>query len=74
MGFCIKCGERWKGLSVCHCTGCHRTFKGVLGFDRHRKKFTCLDPADIGMEMNEKGFWVKPMNKSARKAFKHALP
>lgn len=67
MGYCGVCKERWKGTSKAHCMGCHRTFKSVSGFDRHRRDFKCLDPADCGMLMKE-GIWARPMPESARLA------
>ncbi len=57
MGYCRKCNEKWTGLRVCHCTGCHRTFGGVDAFDRHRLSFKCVDPVDVGMRMDAKGHW-----------------
>jgi len=63
MGYCIKCKERWTGSGKAHCTGCHKTFRSVGGFDKHRRDFTCYDPADIGMEMDENGCWFTPMPK-----------
>jgi len=65
MGYCVKCREKWTGLSRAHCTGCHRTFNSVGAFDRHRVNFKCLDPVDLGMKMDEKGIWFKPMPKDA---------
>lgn len=37
--------------SNAHCAadGCHRTFGGITGFDRHRRGGECLDPAGLGM-------------------------
>ncbi len=49
MGFCVQCGERWKSLSWAHCTGCHRTFKSVSGFKKHRVDSGCKNPEDCGM-------------------------
>jgi len=66
MGFCRKCTERWVGVRAAHCTGCHRTFKSVWGFDKHRVGIICKHPMDLGMEMNEKGIWVKPNPKYGR--------
>lgn len=48
---CGGCATRWGGVSRCHCSGCHRTFAGLDGFDAHRRDVrgvgTCLDPAGI---------------------------
>lgn len=65
MGFCKKCNFRWLGVSAAHCTGCHRTFKSANAFDLHRRDFRCLDPMDLGMIMNDRGFWTKPMSEDA---------
>ena len=50
-----RCGARWAGVSAAHCAaeGCHRTFTGVNGFDRHRIGGTCTDPATLGMRIAE---------------------
>ena len=66
MGFCLKCKEKWTGANRCHCTGCHRTFHSVGGFDKHRKNFKCLDPIDLGMEMDEKGIWSTKMSETLK--------
>jgi hypothetical protein len=62
MGFCRMCREKWSGLAVAHCTGCHQTFKSVAALESHRKASTCLDPAEIGMAADEKGFWASRMS------------
>jgi hypothetical protein len=31
-----KCGSKWSGTTVEHCTACHRTFSGSTTGDRHR--------------------------------------
>jgi hypothetical protein len=72
MGYCIVCKERWTGMNRAHCTGCHRTFNSVGGFDKHRKDLKCLDPESIGMEMNEKGIWSTPMNEELKKRLGYA--
>lgn len=53
------CGARWSGLSSCHCSGCHRLFGGIGSFDRHRRNFTCADPASAGLRLNDRGVWVQ---------------
>lgn len=67
MGFCVKCRLRWGSRSWCHCTGCHRTFRSTGGFDKHRRDMVCIDPAEIGMEMDEKGCFYSPMNEETKK-------
>ena len=71
MGYCQKCGEKWRGLGAAHCSGCHRTFRSVGGFDAHRVQFACVDPEELGMEMNKEGVWRKPMPEEAKKAYKN---
>ena len=66
MGFCIKCSERWVGVSAAHCSGCHRTFKGVGAFDKNRVGFECRDPLGLGMECSDKGFWFSTMSETAK--------
>lgn len=44
-----------------HCkSGCHRTFGGVGGFDRHRRDGQCLDPATLGY-VERDGIWRLPL-------------
>lgn len=45
--------------SNAHCAadGCHRTFGGITGFDRHRRGGECLDPAGLGMHPDRRGVW-----------------
>jgi hypothetical protein len=50
------------------CTGCRQDFTGVTNFDAHqsftkegnRLVVVCADPADLGMEKNDRGQWGKP--------------
>lgn len=45
-----------------HCkSGCHRTFGGVGGFDRHRRDGQCLDPATLGY-VERDGIWRAPLS------------
>jgi hypothetical protein len=44
-----RCGARWSGLRVAHCSVCHVSFSGVNTFDRHRKDGACRTPAEMGM-------------------------
>ena len=60
MGFCRICGERFTGRNASHCSGCHRTFKSVGSFDKHRVNYGCVDPAELGMTINN-DLWCQPM-------------
>lgn len=44
-----RCGARWGGHNVSHCTSCHRTFSAVSTFDEHRNRKGCADPESLGM-------------------------
>lgn len=47
-----------------HCkSGCHRTFGGVGGFDRHRRDGQCHDPAGLGM-VERDGIWREPLSEA----------
>lgn len=61
MARCAECKETWTGKNRCHCSGCHRTFGGVGGFDRHRRDFKCLPPEECGMTL-EDNIWVIKMS------------
>ena len=52
-----KCGARWTGLRVAHCSVCHRTFTTVANFDRHRRGGRCVDPASVDMVRNGRDQW-----------------
>ena len=71
MGFCVRCGERWTGMSKCHCTGCHRMFKSAAAFDRHRRGLKCVDPEDCGMTMKD-GIWANWMTEEEKADFRAA--
>lgn len=62
MGYCAVCKERWTSLAWAHCTaeGCHRTFRTVGGFNKHRKNMKCLNPEEIGM-IKRGNVWLTPM-------------
>lgn len=49
----------------CAADGCHRTFGGVSGFDRHRRDGRCLDPAPLGYT-EIRGIWRQPLDDDAR--------
>ena len=61
---CSKCDAEWGGKKVAHCPTCHRTFKSVSGFDKHRKgKYPnriCVNPEDISMAKDRNGYWRVP--------------
>lgn len=46
-----RCGVRWTGAAVAHCSGCHRTFSAPGLFDKHRsargERGACLDPGKV---------------------------
>src|SRR5690606_29704267 len=46
---CGGCQETWTGSSRAHCSGCHQTFSAISWFDAHRRRFQCLNPAEIGL-------------------------
>ncbi len=73
MGSCRKCRTKWTGLRRCHCSGCHKTFNSVGGFDKHRKDFKCLDPLDLKMEMDDKGIWAVPMTEEYKKRLEEVI-
>lgn len=73
-----QCGATWPGLSPCHCSACHRTFSGVVLFDKHRhaqgEHGGCHDPETIRnrrtgeklMFLRDDGIWHGPeMDKAA---------
>lgn len=66
MGYCRKCRDKWTGLSRCYCTGCHMMFSCVSSFDKHRNNFKCLDPLDVGIEMDKNGIWREPLPESVK--------
>lgn len=69
-GYCKKCRCKWTGLRRSHCSGCHQSFNSVGAFDRHRTKdFKCLDPLDIGLELNNEGYWREPMSEELKRKF-----
>lgn len=62
-----RCGPQCRRPSPAqaHCTVCHATFGGVVGFDRHRRGGVCLDPARLGM-VNRDGIWREELTEAAR--------
>jgi hypothetical protein len=56
------------GRAHCGAVGCHRTFGGVSGFDRHRRNGECLDPAELGM-VERGGVWRFPLSPAAAERF-----
>lgn len=60
------CGKSWiqHGNLTSHCGACHETFAGLLGFDRHFLKGSCVDPTHavtpagaLLYELNAEGVW-----------------
>ncbi len=51
MSRCIDTCRKPVGYSQCHCTGCHRTFRNVSGFEAHwvgrGDDRHCIDPSDF---------------------------
>ena len=66
MGFCLICREKWTSKSLAHCHGCHKSFRSVNGFYRHRKTGACLDPETLGMVMDNRGVWATPMTEESK--------
>lgn len=52
--------------SNAQCSACGTTFSAVSNFDRHRRAGRCLDPAALGMLLNERGMWSMAMPAAAR--------
>lgn len=54
--------------SNAHCAaeGCHVTFGGVGGFDRHRRDGECLTPAKIGYTADSRGVYRAPLSDTDR--------
>lgn len=50
-------GCRLRIPSQVHCSGCHRTFGSIGGFDRHRRDGRCVDPAGLAMHTDHRGVW-----------------
>jgi hypothetical protein len=57
---CGGCTNTWTPLNACHCSGCHQTFAGITGFDKHRKYSKCVSPSTVGLVLNESGLWARP--------------
>jgi len=62
------------GSRYCECSACGRFFNSPGGFDQHRSgpysDRACLDPIELGMVLNDKGYWMNPWPDS-RVAFYH---
>jgi hypothetical protein len=58
MTTCNGCASTWSGLSVCHCSICHRTFTGLSAFDKHRLRGQCCNPADRGLVRIVRQAWA----------------
>jgi hypothetical protein len=48
-------------------------FKSVSGFDKHRVGMKCNDPDDLGMQMDERGFYFAPRPCGLEKISKRGL-
>lgn len=57
---CGGCPARWSTLRQAHCSGCHRLFTSVSGFDRHRTADGCAHPARVGLVERGDGLWSFP--------------
>lgn len=58
---CGGCPNTWTGLAMAHCSACHRTFSGVSGFDQHRLRGVCVNPAERGLVLDQQvGVWRSP--------------
>lgn len=47
----------------CHCRACGEYFTAVSNFDRHLRgagRPVCLDPASVGLVLNDIGYWQMP--------------
>lgn len=58
---CGKCPARWGGANTAHCSGCHRTFGGVSGFDAHHRDGECADPSFLGFVLDDRSIWVRKL-------------
>lgn len=50
------------------CTVCHEVFGGVTLFDRHRNDGWCVNPADLGFHLTDKGVWRMPLTEQDRES------
>lgn len=77
-----RCGANWTGLTVAHCSACHRTFAGPSLFDKHRtargEHGKCINPAHIQNRKTEEplmwyrnGMWRGREMTEAEKAARH---
>lgn len=64
VGSCRGCLATWTGERAAHCSGCHTTFSGVTGFDRHRVHGSCHSPVNLGMRMSARNVWVRALRNS----------
>lgn len=70
IGTC-RCGARWVGANLCHCSVCHLTFMSLGGFDKHRvgrvDATRCRTPDELialRMAPDEAGHWRLPPPKN----------
>ena len=56
------------GTRYCQCEACKRYFKSPGAFDKHRygpySDRSCIDPIELGMVLNDKGYWMTPWPES----------
>lgn len=64
---CSQCSARWTSHRVAHRAGCCETFTTVALFDRHRRAYTCVDPATIDGMREVGGIWRGPEMDDAAK-------
>jgi hypothetical protein len=48
------------GHQTSGCRGCGEVFTSLTGFDRHRRGFRCLHPAETGLRQRPDGKWSMP--------------
>ncbi len=55
---------------VCRCAACDETFSGITTFDQHRVEGRCVNPAEVGLEIQNRtrgSLWADPRAKEAFK-------
>jgi hypothetical protein len=64
MSCTTECRKPKGNQAHCGAEGCHQTFAGITGFDRHRVgpvgERVCVAPAERGMHLNAHGVWSLP--------------
>jgi hypothetical protein len=72
--YCAECqpvsqDPKLKGIQ-CLCRGCGEVFATLTDFESHRREFSCLEPRETGMELDN-GVWGTPEG-NMRRAEKRA--